>query len=116
MVYLVDPREDGEGSEEGSRPEHMDEQLEAVKIHLAEFLMTYGLELFRSERGRGFDPRFMQPIKIIPTSEKTKDRTVVQSLQSGLRRGEQILRHERVAIYRFVSTITETQSAKEIKS
>ena len=74
---------------------------QAIETHFIQYLSNYDIKLFRSRQGSKFNPKYMQPIRMVLTDQQEKDQTVEKSLQPGLRHDDRVLRYESVAIYRF---------------
>ena len=75
--------------------------LEALLAMLEEFFAAYGIEPFRHEPGARFDEQLMRPLRELPVSDKERHLTVQESCQSGFRKENRVIRHERVIIYVF---------------
>jgi molecular chaperone GrpE (heat shock protein) len=72
--------------------------LEAQKVMLEEFLAAYGVEPFRHEVGTRFDEQQMQPLKQVVVFERSLHFTVHESCQSGFRKGQRVIRPERILL------------------
>ena len=75
--------------------------LGAIRSYVEQMFFTYDVETFSSPVGSPYDSARMQAIQARPTVDRALDTTVVRSMRCGVRRGERILRPEKVEMYRY---------------
>jgi molecular chaperone GrpE (heat shock protein) len=71
-----------------------------LHTQIAQFLSSYGIDLFRHDTEEKFNPKLMQPIKKEPTGDQNLTGCIAASLQCGFRKDERILRLEKVSLYK----------------
>ncbi|PIR85520.1 nucleotide exchange factor GrpE [Candidatus Kaiserbacteria bacterium CG10_big_fil_rev_8_21_14_0_10_45_20] len=75
--------------------------LSALSRQLEEVLRKQNVEKFTPQKGDSFDPHLHEPMQTLATKEEKEDNTVLETLQSGYRLNEQVIRPARVSVYRF---------------
>lgn len=87
---------------------------DAIWTQLRQFLLQYEVEIIGHPPHARFDTRFMRPVKIHATNNRSLDGLVAKCLQVGFRRGEdRLLRLEMVSLYGYRPTQLETTTLKE---
>ncbi len=74
--------------------------LDGLHTQIAQFLASYGIEIFRHDAEEKFNPKLMQPIKREPTGDRKLTSCIAASLQCGFKKDERILRLEKVSLYK----------------
>lgn len=101
MIDLLDDCLERNRGNYGTRVTAIVEMATAVRTQALEFLGVYGIESYRSTIGSPLDPRTMAPFANRKTYDKSQEKRVVRSIRRGFRRGEQIVRCEKVEIFRY---------------
>ena len=79
---------------------------------IIEILERYGLVVF-SEEGVEFNPRTQQPVGTVPTEDAALHRTVAERIGPGFRWEDQIIQHEKVAVFRAEVAPAEAEPADD---
>lgn len=99
--------------------EHMDcppvcDILDAIFIHLRQFLSVYQIEPVKHRPKSKFDPKVMRPVKIVVTENKDLDNRIAKSLQMGFRwQEDRLLRPESVTVFKYEDPLNNNFNEKE---
>jgi molecular chaperone GrpE (heat shock protein) len=87
---------------------------DAIWTQLRQFLLQYEVEIVGHPPHARFDARFMRPVKVHGTNNRSLDGLVARCLQVGFRRGEdRLLRPETVSLYGYRPTQIGTVTSDE---
>lgn len=81
--------------------EKMKKMLMGTAESLIDLLERNEVYSYRSEPGSSFNPKRQRVLRVVPTEDSSKDKTIQESLRAGFEREERVLRPELVAVYAF---------------
>jgi molecular chaperone GrpE (heat shock protein) len=114
LIYCYDLAEDEAGrARKDSAPlpaESVARAFDHLRQMVADVLAKYDVEPYRVP-GAEFDRREQQCVRTVPTGEPADDKKVAVVGATGFRLGEQIIRKEQVAVYKFAPS---TAAAPEV--
>ena len=86
---------------EALSPEEFLQLLDSLQEDVVLLLDRHGVEAYREEPGRRFDPKRQKVLKTIATGDRETGGTVAESVRPGFEQSGQIVEKERVSVYRF---------------